>query len=97
MKIIVVIQSMLYMFTFIFLQLQEMAKVNKRIFSFLYPIVLLHSPFDERVDNQQNNAHQLAYMKLLNDHFRTYSHENHEYAAIQLGVANEILNYLHHY
>ena len=74
-----------------------MAYVNKRIFSFLYPIVLLHTPFDEEVDNQDYTCHQLAYMKLLNDHFMNHSHENHEYAAIQLGVANEILNYLHHY
>ena len=74
-----------------------MAKVNKRIFSFLYPIVLLHSSSDEGSDNQHNTGHQLSYMKLLNDHFMNHSHENHEYAAIQLGVANEILNYLHYY
>ena len=55
-----------------------MANVNKRIFSFLYPIVLLHTPFDEEVDNQDYTCHQLAYMKLLNDHFMNHSHENHD-------------------
>ena len=74
-----------------------MAKINKRIFSFLYPILLLHTPFDDGADNQHNTGHQLAYMKLLNGHFMNQSHENHEYAAVQFGVANEILNYLHHH
>ena len=89
--------TMLYNFTLTFSQVLEMAEVNKRIFSFLYPILLLHTPFDEGIDSQHNNAHQLAYIKLLNDHFMIHSHKNHEYAAIQLGVTNEILNYLHHY
>ena len=74
-----------------------MVEVNRRIFSFLYPILLLHTPYDDRADNQHNAGHQLAYMNLLNNHFMNHSHENHEYAAIQLGKTNEILNYLHCY
>ena len=79
------------------MQILELVDGNKKIFSFLCPIILFHTPVDENGDSQCHTAHQVAYMQLLKDHLMIHNNKDHECAAIQLGVANEILNYLHHY
>ena len=69
-----------------------MIEGNEKLLSFLFPILLFHGPREEK--EAKHIIYQLDYMQLLNDYLTTQNNDDHTSAAIQLGIANEILSYL---
>ena len=72
-----------------------MIEGNDTLLSFLFPILLFHGPREGKKGKHATN--QLDYMQLLKDHLMTQNNDDHSSAAIQLGIAIEILSFLQQY